>query len=144
MTTPTPDRTPTGDLHERLAEALYRWTTEQAAGGPARLLTRDETVLWENSLARADAVMHVIEPEILAVQVDATQRADELAGRLQEAERQRDEALATLHAFVDDRQCDPHPGNGFCQTHSETPPCPHAAAKKLLALNRPEEASDGR
>ncbi|GAA4226002.1 hypothetical protein GCM10022254_09470 [Actinomadura meridiana] len=50
-----------GDLRERLAEALYRWTMDQAAGGPARLLTREETVLWENSLARADAVLPVVE-----------------------------------------------------------------------------------
>ena len=33
----------------------------------------------------ADAVMHVIEPYILAIGVDATARADELAGRLEEA-----------------------------------------------------------
>ena len=110
---PTPEPTPTGDMRERLAEALYRRTTEQAAGGPARLLTRDETVLWENSLARADAVMHVIEAEILTVQVDATQRADELAGRLQEAERQRDEALAaiTRHAAEAHRRKWAHDGD---------------------------------
>jgi hypothetical protein len=32
-----------------------------------------------------DAVMHAIEPHILAIGVDATQRADELAGRPEEA-----------------------------------------------------------
>ncbi|HEX5568537.1 MAG TPA: hypothetical protein VFY14_16705, partial [Streptomyces sp.] len=49
-TTPEPaDRPP---LRDQIAEALYRHTMDHAAGGPARLLTRDETVLWENSLAR--------------------------------------------------------------------------------------------
>ena len=60
------DRTPTGDLRDQITEAL---------GDPEG----------------ADAVMHVIESHILAITVDATQRADTLAARLQEAERERDE-----------------------------------------------------
>ncbi|WP_329521191.1 hypothetical protein [Spirillospora sp. NBC_01491] len=53
------------DLRDRIADALYRWTVEQAAGGPNRLLRRDERILQENSLARADAVTPVVE-ELLA------------------------------------------------------------------------------
>lgn len=46
----------------------------------------------------ADAVMHVIEAHILAITVDATERADLLAGRLEQAERERDTAREALDA----------------------------------------------
>jgi chromosome segregation ATPase len=91
-------------LRDRIAEALYRWTTEQTAGGPARLLTRDETVLWENSLARADAVLPVVEGETAALwdqihrdqhdAMAATQRAVEAEDRLRKAT----DAYTRLHA----------------------------------------------
>lgn len=50
------------DLRDRIAEALYQWTL--AAAGGRRLIPPDETALRENSLARADAVLAVVEPEI--------------------------------------------------------------------------------
>jgi len=102
------DRPP---LRDQIAEALYRHTMDHAAGGPARLLTRDETVLWENSLARADAVMHVVEAETAAKDAEIKrlgEAVDADGGRLhrlrtelaeqrqraEEAEDQRDQALA--------------------------------------------------
>lgn len=44
-----------------------------------------------------------------------------------------DRLRAMLREFVQDSPCDPHPGNGFCQSHGEKAPCPHAEAKELLA-----------
>lgn len=54
----------TADLRDRIAEALYRWTLDQAGGSNPRLLGRDEKILRENSLARADAVMAVVAPRL--------------------------------------------------------------------------------
>lgn len=52
--------------------------------------------------------------------------------------RQRaEQAEAALRDLTDPRPCDPHPGNGYCQTHGEKAPCPHAAAKAIL--DRTEE-----
>ena len=103
----TADRPP--PLRDQIAEALYRHTMHHAAGGPARLLTRDETVLWENSLARADAVLPVVEAETAALRQraeEADDRADwrpaydrlahaltEALTRAETAERQREQAL---------------------------------------------------
>jgi hypothetical protein len=109
-------------LRDQIAEALYRHTMDAAAGGPARLLTRDETVLWENSLARADAVLHVVEAETETLRVDVEelrQQRDYLSGELvklterlrglpveqrqraEEAERQRDTAHRMMERFPD-------------------------------------------
>lgn len=138
------DRTPTGDLRERIAEAMRaHYIGDQTTAMGEHLCVCGEwadgtdTDDWDVHLA--DAVMHVIEAEILAVQVDATQRADELAGRLQEAERQRDEALAAVQ-----RVRELHVRNvptGDCEHCSERDypdyavpwPCP-----TIAALDQPE------
>jgi hypothetical protein len=54
---------------------------------------------------------------------------------------ERDQLRALLREFVQDTPCDPHPGNGYCQSHGEKAPCPHAEAKELLAH---DEAEAGR
>ena len=78
MTTPTPDRTPTADLRERLAEALTREHYRRAR-------ERIEASLEEHCAAFADAVLSVVEAETAA-----------LRQRAEEAERERDEALAAV------------------------------------------------
>lgn len=67
----------------------------------------------------ADAVLPVVEEETAVLRARA------------------ERAEAALRDLTDPRPCDPHPGNGYCQTHGETPPCPHAAAKEIL--DRTEE-----
>ena len=76
MTTPTPDRTPTADLRERLAEALTREHYRRAR-------ERIEASLEEHCAAFADAVLPVFEAETAA-----------LRRRIEEVEDQRDQALA--------------------------------------------------
>ena len=77
------DATAPDALRDQIAEALYQWTTKQAAGGPARLLTRDETVLWENSLARADAVLPVVAAALTTERDDARKRAEQAEAAVQ-------------------------------------------------------------
>jgi TnpA family transposase len=118
------DRTPTGDLRERLREALIATASQQAHEKGIKLSTFTKTTIRANAEALADAVLHVVEHDILAAEVDTAQRmqadidrerqraeeAERLAARyrmqvddpdslltaLDEAERQRDEAVAAL------------------------------------------------
>ncbi|WP_433225513.1 hypothetical protein [Actinomadura formosensis] len=76
-----PDRTP--GLRERLAEALNEWTLNAAGASRTSPPVHPRTLenLYANSLARADAVLPVVEAETAA-----------LRQRAEKAERQRDEA----------------------------------------------------
>jgi len=83
---------PTGDLRERLREALtrehYRRAREQIEASPE-----------EHAAAFADAVLPVVEDETAALRSalkDAERERETHRKRAEEAERQRDEALAAL------------------------------------------------
>lgn len=92
MPEPEPPRLP--DLRDQIAEALYRRLREQVGsdmGSQIRAEAKADDL--------TDAVMHVIEAAMLAIEVDATQRADELAGRLQQAETDRDQLAARNRAL---------------------------------------------
>lgn len=98
------------DLRDRIAEALYQWTLKAAA---ARVLfPPHEDALRENSLARADAVLGVVQPEIDRIRKAAqgiasrsTQEAIEQRKRAEDAERDADrldERLITERAITAD------------------------------------------
>lgn len=174
MTAPTPDRTPTGDLRDRIAEALLagRCCTGHiprladavlpvVEAETAALRERAEKLqcqvngyrgmkdryLRERNAAHDELIEAENLIELLCNDREAGQRVAKAAlteqrQRADEAERQRDEALAAVREFVDGRPCNPHPGNGWCQTHGERAPCPHAAAKKLLAAVQPEHGEE--
>lgn len=76
-----------GDLRDRIAEALYQWTL--AVAGGRRLIPPDEAILRENSQARADAVLPVVQAELDA----ACEEIDELATELA---NERTEHQATI------------------------------------------------
>lgn len=99
----TGDRTP--GLRDQIAEALTEWTLNAAGASRTSPPVHPRTLenLRANSLARADAVMHVIEPHILAIAVDASERADTLTARLQQAEAETGEAVSELRAVKIDR-----------------------------------------
>ena len=60
------DRTPTGDLRDQIAEALYQWTLNAAGASSTSppLHPRILENLRVNSLARADAVMPLVQAAI--------------------------------------------------------------------------------
>lgn len=187
MTTPTPDRTPTGDLCDQLAQEIHLHCPARPYGGNCRCTALATAVLPVVEAAlneqreraeraeqeRDTALVQVVDEqrraderctelleerdEALNSLTDAERQRDEarlvaasLADngpehlatieRAEQAEQQRDAALAALGDLTDGRPCAPHPGNGWCQTHGERAPCPHAEARRLLAaLDQPEE-----
>ena len=139
---------PRGDLRDQIAEALGHSLTQWWQTPPRLYLAADavmpvieaalaaETISWEGVLEGMEAR--------LAEYIGRTQQAEQDARRLKglaeglqaelraaiTAQGQAEDALREL---VDARPCDPHPGTGYCQTHGEKRPCPHAAAARLLA-----------
>ncbi|WP_329520526.1 hypothetical protein [Spirillospora sp. NBC_01491] len=85
-------------LRDRIAEALYQWTVKQAAGGPFRLLPRDERVLRENSLARADAVTPIVE-ELLAELGPEIADADATFAQMQASQAQIDRLRRQVRTY---------------------------------------------
>ncbi|WP_242892556.1 hypothetical protein [Actinomadura litoris] len=93
-------------LRGQIAEALYQWTVAQAAASPFRLLARDERALRENSLARADAILPVVEDALAAVRASrdrAHQAAVAFERRAIEADKRAEHAEAKVAALMDER-----------------------------------------
>lgn len=85
------DRPPS--LRDQIAQAM-----RDANGTPEALAAWQRHPQLVPVDVYADAVMHAIEAHIVLAHVDATQRADLLAGRLEQAERERDTAREALNA----------------------------------------------
>lgn len=129
---------PADGLRDRLTAALvcehYRRARERLEASPE-----------EHCTGFADAVLPIVEAAIARAELRYKGLAEGLQIELRaaiaawgQAERERDDARDLLREFVSDIPCHLHPGNGFCQTHFERKPCPHAAAKKLLGIDPKE------
>lgn len=125
----------------RVSEAASRPDVPDAGGSELRDRI-DEALrtvgLARNLAAYRNAVLPVVEAALAeqAAEFDEDIITPERALHEQTIER-AERAEAALRDLTDPRPCDPHPGNGYCQTHGEKAPCPHAAAKAIL--DRTEE-----
>jgi hypothetical protein len=157
------ETTPGPDLRGRIATALTEWTLTAAGGRPdAFLMPHAAAALRNNSLARADAVVATVQPELdqrdaeikrLREELEA---AGDLAGRqredhraeIAEAEAQiraADAAIARVKALAEDMRtwCSPH---GIAGTYAQRieeaiEPPDLAAVREFAAKHDPRKES---
>lgn len=120
---------------------LLRQRAEQAEAALQRVrnlaASLHDGVLVRCFLAALDQPEEAPTGQERAAPVDWEAIALQRERELKEAGEARHRAEVALRDLTDPRPCDPHPGNGYCQTHGEKAPCPHAAAKAIL--DRTEE-----